>query len=73
MADMDTKSSKRRNKRWPEALKRQIVAATFRPGASVSMVAHRYDVNANQVFSWRRLYRQELEAPSLPSANRRTI
>ncbi len=53
MSDVDT-SEKRRNKRWPEALKREIVAATFEPGASVSVVARQYDVNANQVFMWRR-------------------
>jgi len=29
---------KRRHKRWPEALKREIVAATLAPGASVSVV-----------------------------------
>jgi len=43
-------------RRWPEALKRQIVAETRAPGASVSAVARRYDVNANQVFTWRRRY-----------------
>lgn len=58
MADMDTSGLRRRRKRWPEALKREIVAATFVPGASVSVVARQYDVNANQVFSWRRLYRE---------------
>jgi transposase len=58
MADMDTKGGKRRNKRWPDALKREIVAATLAPGASVSVVARQYDVNANQVFGWRRLYRE---------------
>lgn len=52
---MDT-SGERRNRRWPETLKREIVAATLRPGASVSVVARQYDVNANQVFSWRRRY-----------------
>ena len=52
---MDT-SGERQRKRWPEALKREIVAATMRPGASVSVVARQYDVNANQVFSWRRRY-----------------
>ena len=31
------------------------MAATHLPGASVSVVARRYDVNANQVFRWRRL------------------
>ena len=49
-----------RRRRWPEALKRQIVAETRAPGASVSVVARRYDVNANQVFKWRRQY----EGPS---------
>lgn len=63
MADMDTRGTKRRHKRWPEALKREIVAATLAPGASVSMVARQYDVNANQVFSWRRRYRGE-QGPS---------
>jgi transposase len=46
----------KRRKRWPEALKRQIVAETHAPGASVSVVARRHDVNANQVFKWRRQY-----------------
>jgi transposase-like protein len=49
--------------RWPEAPKREIVAATLRPGASVSVVARQYDVNANQVFSWRRRY-GEAEKPA---------
>jgi transposase len=70
MSDMDTSGAKRRHKRWPEALKREIVAATLVPGASVSVVARQYDVNANQVFSWRRRYRDEpvtpLSSPSTP-------
>jgi transposase len=49
----------RRNRSWPEALKREIVAASLAPGSSVSVVARRYDVNANQVFSWRKRYRDE--------------
>lgn len=62
-AIMDTSEEQRRNKRWPETLKREIVAATLVPGASVSVVARQYDVNANQVFGWRRRYR-EAEKPS---------
>ena len=31
---------------------------TLLPGASVSRVSRRHDVNANQVFYWRRLYRE---------------
>ena len=68
MSDVDTNSEeRRRNKRWPEALKREIVAATSRPGASVSVVARQYDVNANQVFSWRRRYRDAGEPSPSPS------
>jgi transposase len=68
---MGTTGSKdrRRKRSWPEALKREIVAATFAPGSSVSIVARQYDVNANQVFSWRKCYREEprpLAAPPSP-------
>ena len=48
---------RRRHRSWPEALKREIVAASVAPGSSVSVVARRYDVNANQVFAWRKRYR----------------
>jgi transposase len=41
------------------------VAATRVPGASVSKVARQYDVNANQVFMWRRRYRDVGEQPAL--------
>jgi transposase len=47
---------KHRHRSWPDALKREIVAASFAPGASVSIVARQYDVNSNQVFAWRKLY-----------------
>jgi transposase len=68
MSDVDTNSEKRRrNKRWPKALKREIVAATYLPGSSVSVVARRYDVNANQVFRWRRL--AEKSGSTTPSSS----
>ena len=63
-----TATGRRRNRSWPEALKREIVAASFAPGSSVSMVARHYDVNANQVFNWRRRYRDDRGAPALRSA-----
>jgi Transposase len=50
-----TPTGRRRNRSWPEAVKREIVAASNAPGSSVSMVARPYDVNANQVFRWPRL------------------
>jgi transposase len=40
------------------------VAASLEPGSSVSVVARRYDVNANQVFAWRKHYRVEASAPA---------
>jgi transposase len=53
---VDTKrqpgAAKRRQ--YSEALKRQMVAETLVPGASVSVVARRHDVNSNQLFRWRR-------------------
>ena len=59
-SDVDTVGTRRRrNRLWPEALKREIVAASFEPGASVSVVARRYDVNTNQLFAWRKLYRTD--------------
>jgi transposase len=62
-----TATGRRRNRAWPEALKREIVAASFAPGSSVSIVARHYDVNANQVFSWRKRYRDEPRAPAVRS------
>ena len=55
---------RRRHRSWPEELKRKIVAASPEPGSSVSVVARRYDVNANQVFAWRKRYREEASAPA---------
>jgi transposase len=37
--------------------RRAIVEETLKPGASVSLVAREHDVNTNQVFKWRRQYR----------------
>jgi hypothetical protein len=38
--------------------RREIVEETLLPGASVSRVARRHDITANQVFYWRKLYRE---------------
>lgn len=38
--------------------KRELVALTLVPGASVARLAREHGVNANQVFSWRKLYRE---------------
>jgi len=53
---VDTKQQPDPTKRrqYSEALKRQMVTETLAPGASVSIVAWRHDVNSKQLFRWRR-------------------
>ena len=61
-----------RKNRWrTKAARRAIVEETLLPDASVSRVARRHDVNANQVFYWRKLYREgrlgiNIATPLLP-------
>lgn len=50
----DTKEAGGKRRRWALEFKRELVAATFEPGSSVSLVARRHDINANQLFKWRR-------------------
>ena len=38
--------------------KRAVVEETLRPGTSVALVARKHGINANQVFCWRKLYRE---------------
>ena len=48
--------------------RRRIVEESLKPGASVSLVARTHDVNANQVFKWRKQYRDGQLDPK-PTAN----
>jgi transposase len=45
---------RRRGQLWSIDRKRQIIAESFEPGASVADVARRHGVNANLLFTWRR-------------------
>lgn len=54
LVDTKRQSGATKRRQYPEALKRQMVAETLAPGASVSIVARRHDVNSNQLFRWRR-------------------
>jgi transposase len=60
-------SQKRRFRAAAE--KRRIVEETLEPGASVAKVAGAHGVNANQVFAWRREYRQGLLGTEQETAN----
>jgi transposase len=59
MADVDVSgevgAAPRRRRSAVE--RRRVVEETLEAGASVARVALKYGVNANQVFQWRRLYR----------------
>jgi transposase len=60
--ELETASVRRggRRQRFPAEQKRRIVEATLAPEASVARVAREFAVNANQVFAWRRAYKQGL-------------
>ena len=59
--------SRRRARRWSEADKRRIVAESYAPGVTVAAVARRNDLNANQLFDWRRKFRQQDGEPGSSS------
>ena len=50
-------AAKQTRRHYTNAQKREMVEATLEDGQSVSMVARSYDVNANQLFCWRKQYR----------------
>jgi transposase len=52
----DTKHYRRHSNEFKVALVKQ----TLQPGASVARIAREHGLNANQVFSWRKLHREGL-------------
>lgn len=67
-ADPPEASRPNARRRWSEEEKRRIVAEAEAPGASVSVVARRHDLNANLLFTWRRQFRREACSASVGSA-----
>jgi len=70
---MDTNSSTIRTaaprepyKHHPPAFKRAIVEESLRPGASVARIAREHGINANQVFLWRKTYREAMLEEASP-------
>ncbi|WP_316669783.1 IS66-like element accessory protein TnpA [Ralstonia psammae] len=53
-------STKRQNRRHPMEWRRSVVEQTFEPGASVARIARENNINANQLWGWRKLYAQGL-------------
>jgi len=50
-------AGRRRRKSYTVEEKQRIVAASYEPGASVSQLARRHEMNANLLFTWRRRMR----------------
>lgn len=48
-----------RRRSWPDEVRLSIVAEALKPGAIVSHVARRHDVNPSQLFGWLKRYRAE--------------
>ena len=46
-----------RRRRWPRSEKARIVAESYAPGASATAVAVRHGLHRNQIFAWRRQFR----------------
>jgi transposase len=66
--DADPAAVWRRRRSWSLDEKRRIVDESLADGASIAEVARRYDLNTNQLFTWRRQFGvapKEL-APILP-------
>ena len=66
---LDTAPPRRPGRRpnFPLAFKRKVVEASYRPGASVSLIAREHD-NANMVFRWRQQYQDGAFGPVTQSA-----
>ena len=63
---IETVSQVKRRRRSVEE-KRRIVEETLEAGASVARVARRHAINANQVFYWRKQYREGRLGKNQPS------
>jgi len=52
----ETPPGRQRRRRYDPAFKRAIVEQTLVPGTSVARIAREHDINANQLFKWRRQF-----------------
>jgi transposase-like protein len=56
MVLVDTSAKRRRH--WAIEIKRRIAEESFAGSASVAQLGQKYAVNANQIFLWRKQYRE---------------
>jgi transposase len=48
-----------RRRKWPDETRISIMAEALEPGAVISHVARRHDINPSQLFGWLKQYRDE--------------
>jgi transposase len=67
---MDEQAKQPVRRRRSKQERRRIVEESFEPGVSVARLARQHEVNANQIFHWRKLYREGLleDEPSQAAA-----
>lgn len=64
--DSDAKTGRRTRRAHSAVFKREVVAKTLQPGASVAAIALEHRLNTNLLFKWRRDHLRELarQAPA---------
>ena len=60
-----TKLPRRKRRSWTREETRRIVDESLMDGASIAEIARRHDLNANQLFTWRRQFGFELDTASV--------
>ena len=63
----DSHRNGRRNRRHPIDFKRAVVEQSYLPGSSVARLARDHAIKSNQIFAWRKLFRDA--GLVLPRAN----
>lgn len=59
LPDAGALRAKATRRRYAPAFKQQVIDEVFAGQASVSIIARRYDLNANLVFRWKREYQRQ--------------
>ncbi|WP_244168783.1 IS66-like element accessory protein TnpA [Paraburkholderia tuberum] len=63
MTESEAKSGSRKGRpNYDREFRRRLAAAACEPGASVAKLARDNGINANMLFTWRRRYREQLQA-----------
>jgi transposase len=61
--DEEGAAPRRKRRSWTTDEKRRIVDESLEDGAAIAEIARRHDLNANQLFTWRRQFGVELSEP----------